>query len=69
MNQHDALFVFTLLSYHTSTCFGPIIKRQNVYMGKWYLLDLEVKQIPFTNIYILRPNNGLQMGPKHVELW
>jgi hypothetical protein len=24
-NQHDALFMLCLLSYHTSTCFGPII--------------------------------------------
>jgi hypothetical protein len=23
-NQHDALFIFSLLSYHTSTCFGRI---------------------------------------------
>jgi hypothetical protein len=21
-NQHDALFIFSLMSYHTSTCFG-----------------------------------------------
>jgi hypothetical protein len=23
-NQHDALSIFSLLSYHTSTCFGRI---------------------------------------------
>jgi hypothetical protein len=23
-NQHDALFIFSLLSYHTSTCCGRI---------------------------------------------
>jgi hypothetical protein len=23
-NQHDALFIFSLLSYHISTCFGRI---------------------------------------------
>jgi hypothetical protein len=23
-NQHDALFIFSLLSYHTSTCLGRI---------------------------------------------
>jgi hypothetical protein len=23
-NQHDGLFIFSLLSYHTSTCFGRI---------------------------------------------
>jgi hypothetical protein len=23
-NQRDELLIFTLLSYHTSTCFGPI---------------------------------------------
>jgi hypothetical protein len=24
INQHDALFIFTLLNHHASTCFGPI---------------------------------------------
>jgi hypothetical protein len=26
-NQHDALFIFSLLSYHTATCLGRIIRR------------------------------------------
>jgi hypothetical protein len=45
-NQLDALFIFSLLSYHTSTCFGRINSpssggRMYIYIyiyGKWYLL-------------------------------
>jgi hypothetical protein len=41
-NQLDVLFVFTLLSYHTSTCFGRISSPSSgsrMYIcGKWYLL-------------------------------
>jgi hypothetical protein len=41
-NQHDALFIFSLLSYHTSTCFGLISSPSSggrMYIcGKWYLL-------------------------------
>jgi hypothetical protein len=41
-NQHDALFIFSLLSYHTSTCFGRISSPSSggrMYIcGKWYLL-------------------------------
>jgi hypothetical protein len=41
-NKHDALFIFSLLSYHTSTCFGHISSplsggRMCIY-EKWYLL-------------------------------
>jgi hypothetical protein len=40
-NQHDALFTFTSLHRHTSTCFGPICSRSSggkMYTcGKWYL--------------------------------
>jgi hypothetical protein len=32
--------------------------------------DLEVKQVPFAiYIYVLPPDDGVQMGPKHVEVW
>jgi hypothetical protein len=41
-NQHDALFIFTLLNYHASTCFGPICSPSSggrmCICGKWYLL-------------------------------
>jgi hypothetical protein len=41
-NQHDALFIFGLLIYHTSTCFGRISSRSSggrMYIrGKWCLL-------------------------------
>jgi hypothetical protein len=41
-NQIDALFFFSLLSYHASTCFGRIISpssgRTMYICGKWYLL-------------------------------
>jgi hypothetical protein len=32
-------------------------------------VDLEVKQVPFATLYSLPPDDGLQMGPKHVEVW
>jgi hypothetical protein len=31
--------------------------------------DLEVKQVPFATLYTLPPDDGPQMGPKHVEAW
>jgi hypothetical protein len=41
-NQHNALFIFSLLSYHTSTCFRHISSPSTggtMYIcGKWYLL-------------------------------
>jgi hypothetical protein len=41
-NQHNALFIFSLLSYHTSTCFGRISSLSSggrMYKcGKWHLL-------------------------------
>jgi hypothetical protein len=41
-NQIDALFIFGLLSYHTSTSFGRINSPSSagkMYIrGKWYLL-------------------------------
>jgi hypothetical protein len=41
-NQHDALFFFSLLSYHTSTCFGrlssPSSGGRMYKLGKWYWL-------------------------------
>jgi hypothetical protein len=45
-NQHDALFIFSLLSYHTSTCFGriscPSSGGRMYICGKWYLLYCRV---------------------------
>jgi hypothetical protein len=35
-NQHYALFIFSLLSYHTSTCFGHINSPSSG--GKMYIL-------------------------------
>jgi hypothetical protein len=41
-NQLDALFIFSLLSYHNSTCFERISSPSSggkMYIcGKWYLL-------------------------------
>jgi hypothetical protein len=41
INQHDALFILTLLSYHASTCFGPICSPSSggskCICAKWYL--------------------------------
>jgi hypothetical protein len=40
-NQHDALFIFSLLSCHSYTCFGHISSPTSggrTYMwGKWYV--------------------------------
>jgi hypothetical protein len=32
-------------------------------------VDLEVKQVPFATLYIRPPDDGPQMGLKHVEAW
>jgi hypothetical protein len=32
-------------------------------------VDLEVKQVPFATLYTRSPDDGLQMGPKHLEVW
>jgi hypothetical protein len=41
-NQHDAMYIFSLLRYHTSTCFGrtssPSSGGRMYKCGKWYLL-------------------------------
>jgi hypothetical protein len=45
-NQHDALFIFSLLSYHTSTCFGRINSPSSG--GRMYILYiLESNPHPF----------------------
>jgi hypothetical protein len=30
---------------------------------------IKVKQVPFATLYTRPPDDGLQMGPKHVEAW
>jgi hypothetical protein len=30
---------------------------------------LKVKQVPFATLHTSPPEDGLQMGPKHVEAW
>jgi hypothetical protein len=52
-------FFFTLLRYHASICLGPICSPSSV----------KVKQVPFATLYTQPPDDGLQMGPKHVEAW
>jgi hypothetical protein len=52
-NQHDALYIFSLLSYHTSK-----VESTQKY-NKHHL----------PRIYILPPDDGLLMHPKHVEVW
>jgi hypothetical protein len=32
-------------------------------------VDLEVKQVQFATLYTQPPDDGLQMGRKHVEAW
>jgi hypothetical protein len=32
-------------------------------------VDLVLKQVPFATLYTRPPDDGLQMGPKHVEAW
>jgi hypothetical protein len=47
INQHDTLFVLTLLNDHTATCYGPVCGPSSgsseCMCGKWYLF----MQIPF----------------------
>jgi hypothetical protein len=49
--QHDALYVyiFSLLSYHTFTCFGRISSPSSggrMYIcGKWYLVTVQLTVI------------------------
>jgi hypothetical protein len=57
-NQHDALFIFSLLSYHTSAG-GQAHWQSTQKYNKYHL--------PHT--YILAPDDGLLMRPKHVEMW
>jgi hypothetical protein len=46
--QHDALLIFSLLSYHTSTCFGRISNPSSggimyiVANGNFYIFELTV---------------------------
>jgi hypothetical protein len=46
------------------TCFTFKAK-----VGGLPTVDLPVRQVPFATLYTLRPDGGLQMGPKHVEEW
>jgi hypothetical protein len=33
------------------------------------IVDLEENEVPFATLYTRPPEDGLQMGPKHVEVW
>jgi hypothetical protein len=64
-------YFFTLLRYHTSTCFGPICTLSSGQARPGPpTVDLEVIQVPFATLYTQPPDDGLQMGPKHaLEVW
>jgi hypothetical protein len=65
-NQHDPLFIFSLLSYHTCTCFGrisiPSSGGRMYICGKWYLL--------YFWVYCQQAwPDDRPIRPKHVEVW
>jgi hypothetical protein len=60
-NQLDALFILSLLSYHTSTRFGRI--RNPISGGGMY------NKYNLPDIYILPSDDELLIRPKHVEVW
>jgi hypothetical protein len=78
-------YFFNLLRYHASTCFGPICSPSlggrvySVVNGVFSVLsrlsvgpptvDLEVKKARSVTLYSRPLDDGLQMGPKHVEAW
>jgi hypothetical protein len=79
------LFVLSLLSYHTSACFGLINSLSSVgrmyICGKWYWLyfwdcqrvcwqsTVEYSKYHLPHTYILPPDDGLLISPKDVEVW
>jgi hypothetical protein len=80
-NQHGALFIFSLLSYYTSTRFGridgPSSGGRMYICGKLYLLYCTVdcqrawpqyNKYHLPHVYILLPDDGLLIRPKHVEV-
>jgi hypothetical protein len=50
-NQHDAIFIFSLLNYHTCTCFGRISSPSSggriyyVANGTFYASKLNVSRL------------------------
>jgi hypothetical protein len=58
-NQHDALFIFSWLSYHTCTCFGRGRGQSAQQYNKYHL---------YIYIYILPPDDGLMIRPKLNQL-
>jgi hypothetical protein len=59
INHHDALFILTSFSGHGwKGTFHPGPPTD----------DLEEKQYYLPHIHLLPPDDGLQMGPKHVEM-
>jgi hypothetical protein len=66
-NQHDALFIFSLLSYHTSTCFGLIISPSSGARMYSYIQYVANGTCYTSELTVSRPR--LLIRPKHVEVW
>jgi hypothetical protein len=77
INQHDALFVSTLLPYHAYTCLGLIFSphHQETECKIWrmllvFLLNRQAIQkyhSPHFTLGLLM--KGLKMSPKRLEAW
>jgi hypothetical protein len=81
-NQLDAPFILSLFRHSTSTFFGRICSPSSggvLYIySNWYMLCFSVDGLfhsnpsnrPLFYIYIIPPDDGLQICPKHVEdIW
>jgi hypothetical protein len=74
-------YFFTLLRHHACICFGPIFspssggRAYNAASGSCFTpkstvgYPVDCRQPPFATLYTRPPDDGLQMGPKHVEAW
>jgi hypothetical protein len=79
INQHDALFVLTLLNNHTCTCFEHyLLVFSRCYINNnWYIACVLCRlaairvgvEWHLPHIHLLPPDDGPQTGTKHVQVW
>jgi hypothetical protein len=71
-NKHDALFIFSLLSYHTSTVSdvsaAHLQEAECIYLANGTCYTVQCNKCHLPHIYILPPEDGLLIRPKHVEV-
>jgi hypothetical protein len=78
-NETNLMYYLSLFSEYNSTCFGlPSSLCDNWYNVLYVLVDRRrarrnstktFNTYQLSHIYIVTLNDGLQMGPKHVEEW